>query len=69
MKPLVIDADAAEQACELGLALYRHRGGELWAETMAAADCGSSIARTGLLIARELQNMDRLGLTGRAEVM
>ena len=40
-------------------------GGELLAETMAAADCGSDIARRALRLRAELRRLDAMGLDGR----
>ena len=60
-----LDADADEQARTLAVAIYE-LGGELLAETMAAADCGSDIARRALRLRAELRRLDVMGVTGRA---
>ena len=60
-----LDADADEQARALAIAIYE-LGGELLAETMAAADCGSDIARRALRLRAELRRLDVMGVTGRA---
>ena len=59
-----LDADADEQARALAIAIYE-LGGELLAETMAAADCGSDIARRALRLRAELRRLDAMGLDGR----
>ena len=62
---MALDADADEQARALAVAIYE-LGGELLAETMAAADCGSDIARRALRLRAELRRLDVMGLDGRA---
>lgn len=62
-----LDADSSEQAAALAIAIY-YLGGELLAETMAAADCGSEIARRALRLRAELRRLDDAGITGRREV-